>query len=43
MMPTDWKKNIIVLDQVSATLKAEAVLFYDTQEHSFHTWCSNPN
>jgi len=37
------EKIIIVLDQVSATLKTVAVIFYDTQEHSFLTWCCNPN
>ena len=29
-------------DQVQAILKTEAVLAYDTSEHSFNLWCRNP-
>ena len=28
-------------DQVQAILKTEAVLAYDTSEHSFNLWCKN--
>jgi hypothetical protein len=37
-----WTKTITVRDQVSPTLKTQAVLSFDTPEHKFHTWCRNP-
>jgi len=30
-------------DQVQSILKTEAVLAYDTSEHSFNVYCRNPN
>ena len=38
----DWTKNIILRDQVLPTLMKEAVLSYDTLEHSFNTWRRSP-